>query len=118
MQIKNLPDMEVSSDIFQDVDCREIFTGLRKLGNATEKFDDLTVELSDGAKEVLQQVLATDITGVVDSASEFERTYRVVYTSFLRQKILELRTKLKADEDAQALADLQYYIKELKEVGQ
>lgn len=117
LQVQNLPDMEISSDIFRDVDCREIFTKLRKIGDATTGFDQLAVELSDGAKEVLQQVLATDITGVNNSTSEFERTYRIVYANFLRQKILELRAKLNETDDAQALIDLQYYIKELKGVG-
>ncbi len=108
---------EISGEVFRDINCKEIFVQVSKMKDLDQDFTKFLSMIGDGAKETLQQVLATDLSSVVDPAAELTRIYKVLYKNHIRTKILELRQNLTSHpDDAQLLQQLQYFTLELKQV--
>lgn len=113
LQTPNLDTTDISQEVFMDPNCREVFINLGR----THDFNQIAESISDGAREVLQQALATDITKVEDPASAAARVYRILYTNFTRSQILSLRQALTSHpEDEELLTKLTYYSRELKQL--
>jgi DNA primase len=118
LQINDVEGLDISQDIFQDVNCKEIFIKLSKFGDATGNFAKLAEELSDGGKEALQQILAIDVTGIDNFHEELQHVYKILYSTFLRAQILDLRRQLQSDaENTDLLSKLQYFTAELKQLS-
>lgn len=118
MQVSDMQKIEMSKDVFLDINCQEIFTRLSKYGNADTDFAKLMVELSDGALETLQQVLAADLTNVNDIFKEMERVYHMLYGNRLRSQILDLRHRLHLKpDDVDVISKLNFLTRELSEIS-
>lgn len=117
LQIDSPKDLEISGEIFQDVNCREVFNQLQKLDNVNRDFTKLADSLSEGGREALQQALAVDITDIEAPQDELLRIYKTLYKNYLRREVLNLRTSLQTlPDDEQSLQKLTYLIKELKQL--
>jgi DNA primase len=113
IQMKDLSNVEISTEIFSDVNCRELFIKLTRLGNTDYDFTQIFAEISDGASEVLQQVLLIDTSTITDVEQEFAWVYRVLYGSYLQTQILAMRQQLANEpENANLLTKLQYFTTE------
>jgi len=113
LQMKDLSKIEISTEIFSDVNCRELFIKLTRLGNTDYDFTQIFAEISDGAAEVLQQVLLIDTSTITDIEQEFAWVYRILYGSYLQTQILALRQKLASEtENSELLTKLQYFTTE------
>lgn len=116
LQMESPRELEISGEIFQDVDCREVFAQIQKLDNLTTDFTKLADVLSEGGREALQQALAVDISEIEHPQEELLRIYKVLYKNHLRREVLNLRTSLQTlPDDEQSLQKLTYLIKELKQ---
>lgn len=117
LQIDSPKDLEISGDIFQDINCREVFSQIQKLEDINKDFTRLADSLSEGGREALQQALAVDISDIEDPQDELLRIYHTLYKNYLRREVLNLRTSLQTlPDDEQSLQKLTYLIKELKQL--
>lgn len=121
LQLPNFDNLDLSTESFQDVNCREVATQiLHHQLNATksDNFLKLAENLSEGGREILQQALAMDITDVEDPKAELLRMYKIIYANYVRSQILHLRQKLNSNpEDTDTLQKLNYYIQELNHLS-
>ncbi len=115
LQIKEISELEVSGEVFSDLDVREIFNRIVQLGSLDDNLDKLADELSDGSLEVLQKVLSTDLDQVTNPKEEFLRVYKYAYANYLRAQILNMRRTLNIQpESTELLNKLQFFTKELR----
>lgn len=114
LQVENVADLEISGEIFRDPACKQIYLLVLK----SNDFNHIASQLDPHGLEVLQQILAIDVSGVADFESEFWKIYKGVYSTHLRQQILDLRRQMHLSPDnAELLEKLRYVSDELKQVG-
>lgn len=114
LQVENVADLEISAEIFRDPACKQIYLLVLK----SNDFNHIASQLAPAQLEVLQQVLAIDVSGVSDFQAEFWKVYKGVYSNHLRQQILDIRRQLHQEPDnGQLLEKLKYVSDELKQVG-
>ncbi len=109
VQLKNFASLEISAEIFRDINCRELYLKLIHTQGVLD-YGKISQEISDGAGEVLQQVLMTDLSNIADIQQEFAWVYKVLYGTYLQSQILDLRQQLTQEPENQTLlAKLQYF---------
>src|SRR5262249_54872594 len=112
IQIADFAKLEISAEIFRDINCRELFIKLTHTQGELQ-FSKIANEISNGAGEVLQQVLMTDTSTINDIPQEFEWAYRVIYGNYLQAQILDMRQQLiREPENTELLTKLQYFTNE------
>lgn len=101
--------------VFKDVNCRELYDKIVSSPNR-EDLSAIADELTDGAREILQEILLFEVDQIESLDKEFESIYYQVYLDFLRGEILQLRTALQRDvENDELVLQLQKLIVELKQ---
>lgn len=111
-----IADLEISGEIFMDVNAKEIFVKIAAM-HEPRNLSDVADELTDGAKETWQQVLSEDLSNILDQEKELRQTYKSAYKNYLQSKMLSLRTALSREpENIDILSELQYYSRELKQL--
>lgn len=115
VQLPDLNQVDISGEVFTDANVREIFNRVIQAGSIDDDFLGLVDNLSDGAIEVLQRVLSTELNHVSNTQAEFNRVYKMIYGNYLRAQILDMRRTLKLQpESTELLSKLQFFTSELK----
>jgi len=118
ISVSDFSEIEISGEVFSDVNSKEVFSKLGKVGDARYNFVELAGSLTDGGKEALQEALAVDLSNIEDHKRELNTVYRSLYSTYLRKQILNLRSRLDKDpEDVELLKKLQYLTRELQRLN-